>query len=335
MTLPSPNLDTAALRLAARGWPVFPLRPGSKLPAIRDWEHRATTDPERIAAWWSRAPYNIGIACGPAGLVVLDLDAAHGHQPPRGWSGEVRHGRDVLRLLAREAGEPDPVDTYTVTTPSGGEHRYFLTPPGQPELRNTTGDTGRGLGWHIDTRAAGGSITAAGSIRFIGRELRRYRAVRGRPPAPLPGWLYDALSGRSPGLTGPTGTTRPAGVSDAAASAEDGTAGGGAAGGGARRTSRPLPPAGPRLDAYVQAALDDEADAVRKAEPGIRATTLFRAAAHLGEIVGSGALDPATVMSVLRHAASYHLGVDGWTDQESRHHIANGMAAGLRHPRAG
>src|SRR5262245_30999328 len=124
MTLPpnlSTHLDTAALRIAARGWPVFPLRPGSKLPAVRDWEHRATTDPEQIAAWWSRGPYNIGIACGPAGLVVLDLDAAHGHQPPRGWPEEVGHGRDVLRLLAREAGEPDPVDTYTVSTPSGGE----------------------------------------------------------------------------------------------------------------------------------------------------------------------------------------------------------------------
>jgi bifunctional DNA primase/polymerase-like protein len=324
MTLPpnmSTNLDTAALRIAARGWPVFPLRPGSKLPAIRDWEHRATTDPERIAAWWSRGPYNIGIACGPAGLVVLDLDAAHGHQPPRGWPEEVRHGRDVLRLLAREAGEPDPVDTYTVATPSGGEHRYFLTPPDQPELRNTTGDTGRGLGWHIDTRAAGGSITAAGSLRFIGRDLRRYRATRGRPPAPPPTWLYEALSGRSPGLTGPTGTTRPAGV--------------GGATDGPHRTSKPLPPAGRRLEAYVQAALDDEADAVTRAEPGTRATTLFRAAAHLGELVGSGALDPATLVSVLRHAASHHIGVDDWTDQEARHHIANGMAAGIKHPRAG
>lgn len=317
MTLPTnlpTHLDTAALRIAARGWPVFPLRPGSKLPAIRDWEHRATTDPERIAAWWSRGPYNIGIACGPAGLVVLDLDAAHGHRPPRGWPEEVTHGRDVLRLLAREAGEPDPVDTYTVATPSGGEHRYFLAPPDGPELRNTTGDTGRGLGWHIDTRAAGGSITAAGSVRFIGRDLRRYRATDGRPPAPLPDWLHDALSGRAAtGLAGPTGTTRPAGV------------------GG----SRPLPPAGPRLDAYVRAALDDEAEAVTRAEPGTRATTLFRAAAHLGELVGGGALDPATLVSVLRHAASYHTGVDGWTDQEARHHIANGMAAGIRHPRAG
>jgi hypothetical protein len=34
----------------------------------------------------------------------------------------------VLARLAAEAGEPDPVDTYTVTTPSGGEHRYFLMP---------------------------------------------------------------------------------------------------------------------------------------------------------------------------------------------------------------
>jgi hypothetical protein len=314
MTLPTnlpTNLDTAALRIAARGWPVFPLRPGSKLPAIRDWEHRATTDPERIAAWWSRGPYNIGIACGPAGLVVLDLDAAHGHQPPRGWPEEVTHGRDVLRLLAREAGEPDPVDTYTVATPSGGEHRYFLAPSretGGPELRNTTGDTGRGLGWHIDTRAAGGSITAAGSVRFIGHDLRRYRATNGRPPAPLPDWLHDALSGPA---------TDPAGRVPMPP-----------------RPAKGLPPEGPRLEAYVRAALDGEVDAVTRAEPGTRATTLFRAAAHLGELVGGGALDPATVLTELRRAASSHNGIDGWTDEEARHHITNGLAAGIRHPRA-
>ncbi|MGH3936861.1 MAG: bifunctional DNA primase/polymerase [Pseudonocardiaceae bacterium] len=47
-------------------------------------------------------------------------------------------------------------------SPSGGQHRYFLA-PGDRELRNTCA----GLGWRIDTRAAGGAIIAAGSVRRI------------------------------------------------------------------------------------------------------------------------------------------------------------------------
>ena len=77
----------------------------------------------------------IGIACQPAGLLVIDLDAGHGHPPPPWADLGVTHGRDVLRILADRAGAPDPINTYTVATPRG-EHRYFLTPPGVA-LRNS------------------------------------------------------------------------------------------------------------------------------------------------------------------------------------------------------
>ena len=66
-----------ALHLASRDWAVFPLAPGTKRPAIREWEHRATTDPKRIkGCWYAGAGYGIGIATGPSRLVVLDLDPA-------------------------------------------------------------------------------------------------------------------------------------------------------------------------------------------------------------------------------------------------------------------
>ena len=80
----------AALDAAEHGWHVFPLRPDTKRPALhgektctgagpcagghRKWEQRATTDPDRIRAAWTRAPFNVGIATGPSGLVVVDLD---------------------------------------------------------------------------------------------------------------------------------------------------------------------------------------------------------------------------------------------------------------------
>ena len=54
-----------AQHLASRGWAVFPLAPGTKRPAIREWEHRATTDPKRIkGCWYAGAGFGIGIATG-------------------------------------------------------------------------------------------------------------------------------------------------------------------------------------------------------------------------------------------------------------------------------
>jgi hypothetical protein len=204
---PLPRL-VAALTAAGRGWPVFPLHPYSKYPAVRDWERRATCDPEELTRWWAAAPYNIDIACGPAGLVVLDLDTARSPQPPPDWAElGVTHGRDVLRILADRASQPDPVDTYTVATP-GGEHRYFRA-PAEPQLRNTTGDRGAGLGWLIDTRATGGAIIAAGSVRRIHATLRPYRVLRDVDPVDLPPWLLTALTPRPVPPRAPTALPAP------------------------------------------------------------------------------------------------------------------------------
>src|SRR6187551_887091 len=114
-------LLAAARAAAARGWPVFPVHPYSKHPAILDWENQATCDPDVLATWWQAAPYNVGIACGPAGLVVVDLDDGHGQDPPPEWAAhQVRGGREVFAILASRH-QTAGTDTYTVATPSGGE----------------------------------------------------------------------------------------------------------------------------------------------------------------------------------------------------------------------
>ncbi|KOV84724.1 bifunctional DNA primase/polymerase [Nocardia sp. NRRL S-836] len=293
-----PRLN-AALAAARRGWPVFPLYPFSKRPAIKKWENRATCDETALAAWWDTAPYNVGVACGPAGLVVLDLDTVHGAPPTEDWAClELTHGRDVLRILAERAGQPDPTDTYTVISPGDSEHRYLKAPPGI-ELRNTAGAAGRGLGPHLDVRASGGYIVAAGSVRRINGTPRYYRVTHDVAPAPLPQWLVTALTPPPPLERHPVRLA-----------------------------------AGTRLGAYVHKALDEETARITNAASGTRADITFKASAKVGELVGAEVLDEAVAVEALLAAARAHVGVDGWTEKESLHHIANGIARGRLNPRA-
>ncbi|RZT85569.1 bifunctional DNA primase/polymerase-like protein [Pseudonocardia sediminis] len=177
--MPSDRLMRAACSLAARGLYVFPLRPGSKIPAVRrDWEGCATTDVEQIERWWLRAPYNIGVATGPSRLLVVDLDA------PKRSDLDRRHGRQVLDELARKAHETVPRNTLIVTTAGGGQHLYFRAPTDR-SLTNTAGR----LGPHIDTRARGGYVVGPGSRS--GRSL--YRIVHGTDPVPAPQWIVALL----------------------------------------------------------------------------------------------------------------------------------------------
>lgn len=190
-----------ALSAARQGLYVFPLWPRSKTPCLHGkrrcegtgicaeghlgWEQRATTDPDLIRYWWGASPTcNVGIACGPSNLYVLDLDPAHGEDPPPEWAG-ARHGRDVLARLAEQAGQPYPDDTYTVRSPSPGEHLYFRVEP-DSVLRNTAGRAG----WRIDSRGRGGFIVAPGSMRRDGV----YTVVRRAPIAPLPHWVVPLFT---------------------------------------------------------------------------------------------------------------------------------------------
>ncbi|MFF0091918.1 bifunctional DNA primase/polymerase [Streptomyces canus] len=191
---PRPALLRAALDAAERGWHVFPLRPATKRPALHGeqacpgigecarghlkWEQRATTDPDRIRAAWSRAPFNVGIATGPSGLVVVDLD-----MPKDKGSSDAPSGAATSGALGERAGHPVS-DTYRTRTASGGGHLYFAAPDGI-RLANTAGT----IGELVDTRAWGGYVVAAGSHTPAGA----YEALCGSVAAPLPVWLPSIL----------------------------------------------------------------------------------------------------------------------------------------------
>jgi hypothetical protein len=215
------DLVAAAVAAVDRGWSVFPLRTGSKHPALhgtdrcprtgdcrdghRTPEQRAvSTLTERDRGLWATRGWNVAIATGPSRLLVVDLDMPKPDDKPRPdeWNQPgIVDGLDVFVSVCERAGHPVPWDTYTVRTPSGGTHLYFTAPPGV-QLRNTGGDRGRGLGWKVDTRAWGGHVVAAGSVM----DGQPYDVVNDREPLPLPEWLCERLLPpplpQSPGRTG-------------------------------------------------------------------------------------------------------------------------------------
>ena len=289
----------SALAAAVHGWHVFPCAVGGKRPALRgNWQDLATTSPDQIRDWWARAPYNIGIACGPSGLVVIDLDMPHDDEDDdeEAAAGALfpLSGADILSGLASQRGERYPGGTYIVDTPSGGCHLYFSTGSpsagGDPRLRNSAGVVGP----HIDVRADGGYVVAAGS-RISGRA---YTARGRREPSPLPSWLARLIRD----------SYEPPAVPPQRSPVTDGAQG----------------------RAYAMAALRTETERVASARPGTRNDTLNRAAFSLGQLVAAGLIPPIPVITSLIDAARHA----GLPEGEAVRTVRSGMEAGARKPRA-
>lgn len=309
------HLLAAALAAAERGWHVFPIQPGRKKPpalhgdtkqrpcprtgVCRDghqgWEQRATTDPDRIRRAWSTGPFNVGIATGPSGLVVVDLDMPKSStdRPPARWRLEgIQDGHDVFTAVCQEHGEEVPWDTYSAHTARGGTHLYFTAPPGA-RLSITEGEK-NGLGWKVDTRAHGGYVVAAGSTTPDGT----YTVADDRDPAVLPAWLTTLLL--------PRPTPAPVVV---------------------QVDMR-------RLPAYVRAGITGECDRVAAAQAGRHTGTLFASSVALGQLVGAQLVPEQTAKDALRNAARHMiLGDCDCTESEVDRTINNGIRAGASRPR--
>lgn len=161
------DLGTGAVIYAGGwGWPVFRLRPNSKLPATSNGFHDATTDSATVVEEWTRDPNaNVGIATGAvSGLVVIDVDPG----------GDV-----TVEMLKRTLGPLPP--TLVALTPKGA-HAYFRHPG--VEIRCSAGRLGPG----VDVRADGGYIVAPPS-RLPDGEYR-WRLPDGQAE-PLPSELAD------------------------------------------------------------------------------------------------------------------------------------------------
>ncbi|ADX73380.1 MULTISPECIES: bifunctional DNA primase/polymerase [Actinomycetes] len=156
----SPSLGLAARSLAAAGVPVFPCVVEGKRPLTRRGFLDASSDPEQVAAWWSRTPNaNIGIPTGaPSGVVVVDVDV---HGPHDGRAAFQR---------ATDAGLVDGAGLL-VRTPTGGAHVYFPATPGREQRSWQAATAG------VDFRGDGGYIIAPPSRRIIDGSVCRYEVA--------------------------------------------------------------------------------------------------------------------------------------------------------------
>lgn len=346
---PAPLISVPTIAIArwcaARGWPVHPLAPGRKTPAanceacrqpghthhmcpcpVADrWchgFHAATLDPDRIEKWWSRSPEpGVGVACGPANLVVIDIDAHSNTLPARDHllpgipiSDEVdltglATGYHTLAVLAALRGVPSPAEdetTLRVRTPSGGLHVWYQTDGRRWQCSSGSGSR-RALAWQVDVRAHGGYIIAPGTTTTAGTYTPLGSA---RVPASLPTWLAHELerTGHLPAPNIPAPRPVPARALQAVI----------AAGGGRDRATRAL-----------ATVLADVAACATTPEGASFSDKLNRAAYTAGGLVGGGHMTEEAAEKALRDAAG--LARPGQS-RRAEAIIRSGMSAGKAHP---
>lgn len=134
----APTLGGAAVWYAERGMLVFPLRPGTKLPATKHGFKDASMNPDTIRAWWAKEPtYNIGLSTGHL-FDVIDVDGDDG----------------IASMVEIEDAGQVPPSLGVVATPRGF-HLYI-----QP-----TGDgCATAIRPGIDYRGIGGYVVAPPSL---------------------------------------------------------------------------------------------------------------------------------------------------------------------------
>jgi hypothetical protein len=157
------------------------------------------------------------------------------------------------------------------------------------DIRNSAGTQ---LGAGVDVRGDGGYVIAPPSRH---RSLHSYQWRDFDGPVPeLPDWVVERLVTRASPRTARQGTI-PARVSGA----------------------------------WARSALAGEANSVSSAPEGTRNHALNRAAFCLGQIVGAGALDSATVEAALLQSALNA----GLGEREALRTLRSGLDAGAAHPR--
>ncbi len=215
-------------------------------------------------------------------------------------------GFDVLDVDPRHGGEVELDElelmcgqlpaTVEAITGGGGRHVLFRHQEG---VSNKTGFLPG-----LDVRGEGGYVLAAPSRHASGRLYQwELSSLPGEVEfAEWPAWALELV--RKPG-----------------------------------REEKATPPPAPRegqSTAYGRAALEGEAEKVRRALPGLQETTLNEAAFNLGTLVAAGVLDHGEALAALVEAGGQMQSEEGrapWTVQQVQKKAEHGLADGMKHPR--
>lgn len=331
-----PMIDTGsiAVAMARTGLRVFPVRVSSKAPATKRGFTAATTNTRTLAKYWKANPeFNIGIATGLSGLVVIDCDTnKRWPDTAEPKPGNVQDGADMLAVLSERAGvlpETWLHDVPSVITPSGGMHFYWKAPPGI----TVKSSAGKVAPW-VDVRAHGAYVVGPWSSTPAGQ----YRPVIGwdhvvmvdtvdvttpvsvpvmtsvtLDAPPCPDWLLGLLTTSATSDTSATPDMAEVVKDDPVSVLR-------------RRLAQPVVSDSQR---YAARAIAGECDRVRAAVNGTRNDTLNRAAYALGRLVGAGMASQAEMESALTTAAT----AIGLTEAESSVTVRSGIRAGMANPR--
>jgi hypothetical protein len=169
------NLDWA-LKYVSLGLRVFPLRPGTKIPATPNGVKDATEDTNRVRAWWTENP-ECGVALAPefkvGGACFLEFD-----QRPwlPAWCKEENQKKPITRLH-KSGGKASP-------------HYIFLHTEKSLELGNVNG-TALGHEW-FSFRADGRYVVAPPSVHPDRKQ--EYTCELDVEPTPIPDWLVAKIA---------------------------------------------------------------------------------------------------------------------------------------------
>jgi hypothetical protein len=164
-----------------KGIPVFPCNPSDKTPLTPRGFKDATTDEQRVRAWWTRRPdAMIGMPAGTrTNTFVLDVDL----DPAEGINGP----KTLAELTAKHGPLPS---TLTSNTPRGGTQFFFLL--NGADIRCSTSRVGPDL----DIRGEGGYVVLPPSVRADGTPYRWLD--ENASPVEAPAWLIEKALKRSP-----------------------------------------------------------------------------------------------------------------------------------------
>lgn len=189
-----------AVKAIQLGFHIFPVAVGNKIPhrLAGNWGESSTSDLKTVVDFWTYVDpnANIGVACKPSQLLVVDLDRAKKDWALKGteWGhlhaayGPLVHGEDLfdeMRFTLGD-GDEDPYGTYTVRTGSGGLHLYYRWPSHWPRISQAS--PVKGL---VDVRGNGGQhggyVLGAGSQTEAGKYVQESHP--GNPLALPPQWI--------------------------------------------------------------------------------------------------------------------------------------------------